>query len=160
MSGLDYLTGLFRRFRSRVLRREVEVAGRCNCCGACCRGIHLRDRGRWLRRTAQFERLVAEAPEHARFRLCGRSAEGFLLFRCSCLGDDDLCTTHDTRPALCRNYPSKSLYYQGGHLPGDCGYSFRAATFRDVLLGRKPIKPADFSAVLRREIQQDKDKQT
>jgi len=131
MSGLDCLTGLFRRFRSRVLRR-----------------------------TAQFERLLAEAPEHGRFRYYGRSAEGFLLFRCSCLGDDNLCSAHDTRPALCRNYPSKSLYYQGGHLPGDCGYSFRAATFRDVLLGRKPIKPADFSDVLRREIQQDKDKQT
>ncbi|XXJ21293.1 YkgJ family cysteine cluster protein [Desulfovibrio caledoniensis] len=160
MSLRDFLTGLFRRTRSRVLRREVEVVGRCQCCGGCCRSIHLSDRGRWLRRMAQYERLVAEAPEYVRFRPAGRGDQGFLLFDCALLGEDNLCTAHDTRPALCRNYPSKSLYYRGGTLPGDCGYSFRAATFRDALFGRKPRKPADFSAVLRREIQQDKDKQT
>jgi hypothetical protein len=30
-------------------------------------------------------------------------------------------------------------------------------TFRDVLLGRKPLKPSDFSATLRREIEQEQD---
>ena len=160
MAGFGFLTGLFRRLRSLVLRREVEVVGRCRCCGGCCRSIHLQDRGRWLRRTGQFEKLVADAPEHARFRPVGRGDQGLLLFDCSLLRSDNLCARHDTRPALCRNYPSKSLYYRGGSLPGDCGYSFRAATFRDVLFGRKPLKPADFSVVLRREIQQDKDKQT
>ncbi|HKI82176.1 MAG TPA: YkgJ family cysteine cluster protein [Pseudodesulfovibrio sp.] len=160
MSGLDFLTGFFRRLRSRVLRREVELVGRCNRCGGCCRSIYLRDRGRWLRRVSQFEKLVADAPEHARFRPVGRGDQGLLLFDCSLLGPDNLCTRHDSRPALCRNYPSKSLYYQGGCLQGDCGYSFRATTFRDVFFGRKPLKTADFSAILRREIQQDKDKQT
>lgn len=160
MNGPVSLTGLFRRFRSFVLRREVEVVGRCNRCGGCCRSIHLSDEGRWLRRVAQYEKLVADAPEHARFRPVGRGDQGFLLFDCALLGDDNLCTAHETRPALCRNYPPKSLYYGGGRLPNDCGYSFRAVTFRDVLLRRKPFKPADFSAVLRREIQQEKDKQT
>jgi hypothetical protein len=160
MSGLDFLTGLFRRFRSRVLRRPVELVGGCRCCGGCCRSIHLSDEGRWLRRTSQFERLVAAAPEHARFTPVGRGHQGFLLFDCAKLNSDNLCADHDTRPALCRNYPSKSLYYRGGRLLDDCGYAFRAVTFRDVLFGRKPLKPADFSDALRREIQQDKDKQT
>jgi Fe-S-cluster containining protein len=122
--------------------------------------VLLRHQGRWLRRLARFERLVAEAPEHARFRPVGRNADGFLLFDCDRLDGLDLCSCHGTRPALCRNYPSKSLYYQGGRLPDGCGYAFKAVTFRDVLFGRKPFKPADFSAVLGREIQQEKDKQT
>ncbi|EGB14995.1 protein of unknown function UPF0153 [Pseudodesulfovibrio mercurii] len=160
LAGLDSPTGLFRRFRSRVLRREVEVVGRCTLCGRCCRSVLLRDRGRWLRSLSQFERLVAEAPEHARFRPKKRNADGYLLFDCALLGEDNLCTDHDTRPALCGNYPSKSLYYHGGRLPQGCGYAFRAVTFRDVLFGRRPFKPADFSAMLRREIEQEQDKQT
>ncbi|WP_319583072.1 YkgJ family cysteine cluster protein [uncultured Pseudodesulfovibrio sp.] len=160
MFVLEFLTGLFRRWRFRILRRDVEVVGRCLCCGGCCRSIHLKDGGRWLRRSREFERMVADAPEHARFHPVGRGSRGFLLFDCFLLGPDNLCARHDTRPALCRNYPSKSLYYHGGRLPEDCGYAFRAVTFRKVLFGRKPLKPADFSAVLRREIQQDKDRQT
>nr|WP_286182077.1 YkgJ family cysteine cluster protein [Desulfovibrio sp. Huiquan2017] len=154
------MTGLFRRFRSRVLRSEVEVVGKCNRCGRCCRSVLLFDRGRWLRRASQFERLVADAPEHARFRPAGRDAGGYLLFDCALLGRDNNCTEYGARPALCGNYPSKSLYYHGGKTLNGCGYAFRAVTFRDVLWGRKPIKPADFSAVLRREIEQERDKQT
>jgi hypothetical protein len=151
------LIGLFRRFRAFVLRRDVEVVGRCNLCGKCCRSILLSDRGRWLRRMSRFERLVAEAPEHGRFRPIGRAEDGLLLFDCAMLAGDNTCSCHDARPALCSNYPSKSLYYEGGRLPDDCGYAYRAVTFRDVLLGRKPLRPPDFSALLQRKIEQNKD---
>jgi hypothetical protein len=160
MFRADVLIGLFRRFRSLVLRREVRVVGRCNGCGRCCRSLLLCHEGRWLRSRRQFERLSARTTDFFRFSLVGRSADGFLLFDCTWLRDDNLCSCHEARPALCRNYPSKSLYYQGGQTLDDCGFSFEAVTFRDVLFGRKPFKPADFSAVLRREIQQDKDEQT
>lgn len=158
MNELAFLVGLFRRFRAFVLRREVEVVGRCSLCGRCCRSILLQNNGRWLRRMSQFERLVAEAPEHGRFRPVGRSEGGYLLFDCAMLAEDGSCSCHDARPALCGNYPSKSLYYQGGRLMDDCGYSYRAATFRDVLFGRRPLRPPDFSALLQQKIEQDKDR--
>lgn len=158
MTNLQYFTGLYRRFRSFVLRREVEVVGQCRLCGNCCRDILLRDRGRWIRKEKQFDRLVEHLPEHARFELTGRDDLGFLSFACTCLGDDKLCTGYEDRPALCRNYPSKSLYYQGGWLRADCGFSFRAVTFRDVFMRRRRAKVPDFSTVLKRELEQDKTK--
>lgn len=157
MSRSGALTGLFRRFRSLVLRREVRVVGQCNGCGRCCRALLLCHRGRWLRRPEEFERLAAQTSDFFRFILVGRTADGFLLFDCTWLRDDNRCSCHQARPALCRNYPSKSLYYHGGRTLDGCGYSFEAVTFRDVLSGREPFKPADFSAAPRREIQQDKD---
>ncbi|WP_338668427.1 hypothetical protein [Pseudodesulfovibrio methanolicus] len=92
--------------------------------------------------------------------MAGRNAAGFPFFDRACPDGGNLGTSRDTRPALCRNYPPESLYCQGGRLPDGCGPACRDVTFRDVLTGRKPFKPADFSAVLRREIQQEKDKQT
>lgn len=157
MNEFASLIGLFRRFRSLVLGREVEVVGHCTLCGNCCRAILLSDRNRWLRRKSQFDRLVAEEPEHARFRIRERSADGFLTFDCTMLAEDDTCTCHDIRPALCRNYPTKSIYYQGGWLYEGCGYAFRAVTFRDVLFGRKRLRPARFTDALERELKQNKD---
>ncbi|WFS62236.1 YkgJ family cysteine cluster protein [Pseudodesulfovibrio thermohalotolerans] len=157
MALTDRLTGLFRRFRSFVLRREVEVVGHCLCCGRCCRSIRLSEEGRWLRHVSEFERLVIEAPGLGRFVPLKRDEQGFLTFDCTMLGEDNLCIRHGSRLSLCRNYPSKSLYYQGGRTLKGCGYSYRAVTFRDVLLGRKPLKPSDFSAALRREIEQEQD---
>nr|WP_279593739.1 YkgJ family cysteine cluster protein [Pseudodesulfovibrio sp. S3-i] len=151
---------MFRRFRAWVLGREVEVVGQCTLCGQCCKDILLKDEGRWLRRKSQYEKLVASAPEHARFRLVGRDMSGFLIFSCSMLGTDNCCSCHESRPALCRNYPTKSLYYQGRQLPADCSYSFKAVTFSDVLAGRKRFRPCVFSKVLQQEIEQEKNKLT
>jgi len=157
MLSWNYFSGFFRRFRSLILRREVEIVGQCNACGECCRGILIKDEGRWMTRTSQFENLVKARPEHDRFLYTGRDDFGFLTFTCKKLGDDNLCTSYEDRPALCRNYPTKSLYYQGADLRADCGYSFRCVTFTDVLLRRLRGRPRKFSDVLRGEIEQDKE---
>jgi hypothetical protein len=52
---------------------------------------------------------------------------------------------------VCRTYPSKSLYYQGGWLRQDCGYSFKATTFRDVLMRGRRGRVPKFDEVLRQE---------
>jgi len=158
VGDLQYFTGLFRRFRSFVLRREVEVVGQCRLCGNCCRDILLRDKGQWIRKKKQFDHLVERLPEHARFTLTGRDDSGFLSFVCTCLGRDNFCTSYEGRPSLCRNYPSKSLYYQGGWLRADCGFSFKAVTFRDVIMRRRRVKVPAFSTVLEREIEQENTK--
>jgi hypothetical protein len=73
------------------------------------------------------------------------------------LGNDNLCTCYESRLPLCRNYPNKSLYYQGGWLRPDCGFSFKATTFRDIYMRRRRGSIPPFSEVLHREIKQEKE---
>lgn len=143
MDGLFMPTGLFRKLRKLLLRRDVEVVGQCQLCGGCCRDIHLFHKGRWLKRVRNFKRLCEEQPDFRRFRITGRSDSGRLVFSCT-LQEGDLCSDHENRMELCRNYPSKAIYYQGGWLRGDCGYSYRVYRFRDAFkMFRKKYEPFD-----------------
>ncbi len=148
---LRYWTGLFRRFRSFVLRRDVEVIGQCKLCGGCCRDILLQHKGRWLKKERHFDQLCSEQPFHTCFKITERDEMGYLIFTCSLLAEDNLCASHEARPSLCRNYPSKSLYYQGGMIRADCGYFFKTVTFRDMYLRRRQGRIPRFSDVLQQE---------
>ncbi len=154
VSLLASARGLFRRFRSRVLRSPVRLEGRCNLCGRCCSHILLMNDGRWIRSEKTFRAIVESSPRHGRFTPVGRNDEGLLTFDCRCLGKDNLCTSYADRPALCRNYPSKSLYYQGGQLLSDCGFTFKAMTFRQAA-GRLATGRRAFSKVLEKEVRKD-----
>ncbi|WP_319469999.1 YkgJ family cysteine cluster protein [uncultured Pseudodesulfovibrio sp.] len=151
MSELHAFTGLFRRFRSFVLRRDVEVTGQCKMCGECCHDILLRHKKRWLKKERHFEELCREEPDHQRFSITGRDEFGHLVFACSLQEKSGLCSCHADRLPLCRNYPPKSLYYQGGWLRPDCGYSFKAVTFRDIFMRRKRMRIPKFADVLQQE---------
>ena len=151
MTSLRRLRGWFRRFRSFVLRSEVEIVGQCALCGGCCRDILIRDGRRWLTSRRRFEKLCRKEPEYARFTVTGEDDKGRLSFTCTLQGEDNFCTCYDSRLPLCRNYPSKSLYYQGGWLRTDCGFSFKAKTFRDAWTHRRRAAMPKFSTVLRQE---------
>lgn len=152
MGGLKALLGLMRRLRSLILRSEVRVVGQCHVCGKCCQGILLRDRGRWLRTERAFRRLCRDEPGHERFEITERDDAGRLVFRCASLGEDNFCTCYADRLPLCKSYPSKSLYYQGITLREDCGFSFKATTFRDIIRQRSRRSIPEFTEVLRREL--------
>ncbi len=156
MFSLKFYTGLFRRFRSLVLRRKVEITGQCKGCGRCCENILLKDGGRWLTSKRKFRKLCEREPEHARFDIVGKDDTGPLVFSCSKLGDDNFCTCYESRLPLCKNYPSKSLYYQGDWLRADCGFSFKVTTFRDIYMRRKRSEIPPFSEVLHQKIEQEK----
>lgn len=155
MHCLQFFTGLFRRFRSLVLGREVEIVGQCQLCGKCCRGILLSD-GRWLKKKRHFENLCDREPKHKRFIPDGKDNFGRMIFYCSMQGDDNFCTCYEDRLPLCRNYPTKSLYYQGGWIRSDCGFRFKAVTFRDVLMRRKRMRTPKFDEVLQQELNEAK----
>lgn len=129
--------GLFRRFRSTVLRSEVRIVGRCRCCGNCCREIMIRCDGRWISSRRRFTRLCRDEPDYERFEITGRDEENRLMFSCTFLGRDNFCKDYDFRLPMCRAYPSKILYYQGGDLGADCGFSYKARRFRDAWRRRK-----------------------
>ena len=151
MSSLRLFTGLFRRFRSRVLNSPVQRVGQCRLCGRCCRDILLKYEGKWLRRDKDYRAMLEALPAYARFEHTGYDDQGFMTFTCKSLGRDNLCAAYGKRPSLCRSYPSDSLYYQGGSLRADCGYSFRAETFRDAIT-RRLARKNDFPQVLNKEL--------
>jgi Fe-S-cluster containining protein len=152
VGGLRTFTGLLRRVRAWVLRSEVRVVGQCQLCGVCCQDILLRDRGRWLKSEGAFRKLCDREPGHERFEITGRDDWGHLVFRCTLQGEDNLCSAYEDRLPLCRNYPSKSLYYQGGWLRQDCGFSFKATTFRDMIMRYRRRNIPEFTEVLRQEL--------
>jgi hypothetical protein len=152
--SLQYFIGLFRRFRSRVLRREVEIVGQCKLCGRCCQDILLGECGKWLTSKRKFSEICERDSRYNRFRITGRDESGRLVFSCSEMGADNFCTCYETRLPLCKSYPAKSLYYQGGSLRPDCGFSFKAMTFRDIYMRRKRGRISPFSEVLRQEQEQ------
>jgi len=141
-----------RRLRSILLRSEVRVVGRCGVCGQCCTGILLRDRGRWIKTDRAFGRLCQDDPRYRRFEITDRDEAGHLVFRCTLQDEDSFCTSYADRLPLCRDYPSKSLYYQGVTLREDCGFSFKATTFRDILMRRRRRPVPEFTEVLRQEL--------
>lgn len=153
MPFLRLSRGLFRRFRAMVLRREVQIVGQCRMCGSCCNGILLRDGG-WIKNKKGFKKLCKSDPGHERFTVTGKDDYGHLVFACTLQGSDGLCTCYEDRLPLCRNYPTKSLYYQGGWIGPDCGFRFKSVSFRDILLRRKPVRTPEFSEVLKQEIKQ------
>jgi len=156
MSIQRTFTGLFRRFRSFVLGREVEVVGQCRMCGNCCNDIMLSD-GNWLKRRSQFERLCEKSPGHSRFEITGRDNRGRLIFRCTLQTPEGTCPCYEDRLPLCRSYPSKSIYYRGGWLEPRCGFSFRDVTFREVFTGRKHLRKPQFDKLLEQEMKRSGD---
>lgn len=141
------LLGLFRFCRAKVRGKEVVRRGRCLLCGRCCQRISLEAGGRWLRREADFQRVVRRNPEYGRFVPVGRDSQGFLLFSCSWyLAEGGICAGYDNRLPICRNFPDIDLYFTGGELPSGCGYVFTE------------IVP--FSSILKNELEAEQRKNT
>ncbi len=128
------LPGLLRRLMLRIRGKTIMVAGSCIRCGSCCLSISLEGPFGWLRSERTFKKMVIASPEYKRFVIIGRDAQGYLLFRCTCVTQDGSCGDYDKRPALCRHFPESSLPFAGGQLPPTCGYRFvEGVSFKKVL---------------------------
>jgi Fe-S-cluster containining protein len=132
------LLGWFRYFRMKIQGKKVEVHGSCRLCGKCCRKISLEAAGRWLRKEADFAKVVKKYPEYERFTIVGRDLQGFLLFTCSWFSPEGICKDHENRLSICSDFPNVTLYFTGGEVPMGCGYAF------------KEVVP--FSSILQKEI--------
>ena len=134
-SNLRYSTlGLARRAVLLVRRRELAVSGKCEMCGKCCTSLNFTLGAGWISSKRAFERLKKKYPEYERFEICGRAPGGAITFRCRMLGDDNLCSDHENRPAFCREYPTRDVYFMGGELLSNCGFRFEAVpSFKNML---------------------------
>lgn len=84
-----------------------------------------------------FEKLKRAHPEYERFVCVDRSPTGILIFNCGCLDENNLCGDYDNRPAFCRLYPSKKLYFMGGEFMKGCGYRFEVVPRFSRMLKKK-----------------------
>ncbi|MEN8190223.1 MAG: YkgJ family cysteine cluster protein [Thermodesulfobacteriota bacterium] len=114
--------GLVRFLRLKLTGRELMVSGSCSGCGKCCRKINLEASTGWIRSQEQFQAMVRDHPEFARFEVIGKDEYGCLQFSCSWLTEEGLCRDHENRLWVCRDFPDKNLVFCGGGLPSGCGY--------------------------------------
>ena len=114
--------------------KYYERSGACNQCGQCCTNIYLVHGEKTIDSLPLFKELQATNPDYASFVPIDADSEGCLIFRCSNLQDDNSCGIYDSRPELCRMYPSEQGMLMGGKLAAGCGYQFRLLkNFQQVL---------------------------
>lgn len=129
------LSGWLRYLVLRLTGKRLRLEGDCLMCGRCCQRISLEAGGRWLRTQREFEQVLADNPDYARFLPVGSDVQGFMLFTCSWYDrQKGICRDHGNRLSVCRNYPETELYFTGGEMHAGCGYRFRmVASFDEVL---------------------------
>lgn len=113
---------LFRLAGLRAAGKDYLVSGRCNGCGQCCERINLRSHEGWIRTEKQFTALLSRSPEYKRFSRVAVDRQGFFEFTCSKFIKGQGCSDYANRPEICKRYPNKSLFLQGGQLVEGCGY--------------------------------------
>src|SRR6478609_7331659 len=114
--------------------KYYERSGSCHQCGQCCTNIYLVHEEKAINSLSLFQELQKTKPEYASFIPIDSDSEGSLIFRCQHLQEDNRCGIYDSRPELCRLYPSEQGMLMGGKLAAGCGYQFRLLkNFQDIL---------------------------
>ena len=122
-------------------KRSYLRAGKCLRCGKCCRSISILLNGEKISDLKEFETLKAQEPEYEIFQPCGTSEDGIIIFRCL-KQRGNLCSIHNNRPEICRDYPDLYLMYSGAELIEGCGYVLAA--------------PYDFEEIYKKKLKQSK----
>jgi Fe-S-cluster containining protein len=130
------LVGAIRYFSLKLRGRRLVIRGACRQCGGCCKRLSLEGPRGWIREQREFEEICKRYPEYRRFTLSGKDTLGFLLFTCSCLGDDNRCLHYADRLPLCKAYPDQELFFIGGSLPRECGYRLEEIRDFDRIYGK------------------------
>ena len=129
------------RWRSVRASRSAptKIEGACKQSGNCCRNLILVHRGKPIDSHDGFRHMAAGDREARMFvPRESISPDGLLRFSCKNLGSDNRCAIYATRPQMCREYPSASMFERGGSLLSGCGYrvaspALGASSFGEVL---------------------------
>ncbi len=128
------IRSLISYLKLKFKHHEVYFEGQCLQCGNCCRHIYLfENSGKIIKSRRQFNKLLKKHPDHDRFEIVAKD-NGGLVFKCNWLTEEDTCKDHENRLQLCRNYPSKVMYYTNFTTGEYCGYRLKTgASFSKVL---------------------------
>ena len=131
------LAGLIQFTYLKIRRKVLVVQGSCNCCGNCCRAINLEGPKGWIKSEKYFQSLLERNQEFSRFSVLKKDKSGHIVFECSMLGENNMCTDYDNRPIVCRFFPDNRLPFCGGGLPEGCGYMFKEMKSFEHFLKKK-----------------------
>ena len=128
-------------YLSRSGTKHVRITGACKQTGNCCRNLILLNGKRPVRNMRDFERLKRRYPEYEMFsRRAEQSSDEMLRFTCSNLTEQHTCGIYESRPLMCRRYPSAAMVQAGGDLLPGCGYKIEPVESFDHLLGDSLVR--------------------
>lgn len=128
--SMDFLKSLYYEFISYFVPQKLEyrIEGKCNKCGKCCKEI----RSYGLKNEKELRLMQFFLPWYKRFFITGSDKDGNLVLSCKYLQENGLCSVYNKRPFLCRNYPQKSISFNGEMIDG-CGFKVIKKDFKDYL---------------------------
>ena len=113
------------------------VDGQCQHSGNCCNELMIYKHKHPINSRSKFEGLVQKDPIYSRFipeyktdvKAESKSDTPIKCFSCTCLKEDNTCSSYEHRPRFCYNYPVSGLLMNGKLLEG-CGYSIKRTSIR------------------------------
>lgn len=119
------------------MEEHYQIRGECNKCGDCCKDLNIKSKGKWISTDQEFLDLLTEDPEYEKMIPIGRRSNGYLIFKCEWLKDDNTCKDHENRLSICRTFPHTEIFKEGAILPENCSYEIHhKLNFEDLLKGK------------------------
>lgn len=132
-------------YHLRILKRKYFRYGKCRMCGCCCENIYVRHGNKIIKTNEQFEKIKQNDNYSFYKHITPINQDDFgLIFSCNKFDKEKrLCTDHENRPTICKNYPSEEIFKIGAQLKDSCGYYFEPIEkFKEIFkkILKKPIK--------------------
>ena len=117
---------LKRFYHLHILKKRYYRLGKCAQCGCCCENIYVRHQGAVIQTQEEFDNIKATDNYSFYKHISIVNKDDFgLVFSCDKFDKTRrLCTEHNNRPSICKNYPSEEIFSFGAQLQEKCGYSF------------------------------------
>ncbi|MBQ9246589.1 YkgJ family cysteine cluster protein [bacterium] len=127
--SIDFIKSIYYEILSYFVPQKLKykIEGKCNKCGKCCNQI----RSYGLKDNKELRLMQFFLPWYKRFYIRGNDKYGLIL-GCKYLSENGLCTVYNKRPLLCRNYPAKTISFNGEMIDG-CGFKVIKKDFKDYL---------------------------
>ena len=104
---------------------NMKITGKCRQCGECCRNIIIINEGKIIKDLTVFEQIKDSDPFYQNLIFHKICESGFLRFTCLYLLNNR-CSAYQSRPVICKHYPSVRMFKYGGALTENCGFAIEA----------------------------------
>ena len=97
-------------------------------CGKCCKEI----RSYGMKNEKDLKIMQFFLPHYKRFFISRIEENGEVVLSCKYLNQNGLCNVYNKRPSVCKNYPAKTINFNGKMIEG-CGFKTTKKEFKDYL---------------------------
>ena len=134
--SIDFIKSLYYEFLSYFIPQKVKyrVEGECLKCGKCCKEI----RAYGMKNEKDLIIMQFFIPHYRRFFISKIDEKGDVVLSCKHLTENGLCGVYNKRPNVCKNYPAKTINFNGEMIEG-CGYKVIKKQFKDYLYNQPKL---------------------